>query len=108
MESPDTCPCKKPGSVPVHSPCFAGQHVLVWTGAGVDTRSLDGTGAEGHLVVCVVDRFSTLVSKGVILWISTHVSSYLLQKPRLMPLIIAHKEMTVFQTLAGGDFVSPQ
>lgn len=40
-------------------------------------------------------RFSALVSKGVISWGSTHVSLYLLQKPRLRPLIIAHKEMTV-------------
>ena len=56
----------------------------------------------------VVDRFSTLVSKGVISWGSTHVSLYLLQKSRLRPFIIAHKKMTVFQMPAGGDFMSPQ
>lgn len=55
----------------------------------------------------VVDRFSTLVSKGVISWGSTHVSLYLLQKPRLRPLIVAPKEMIVFQMPAGGDLVSP-
>lgn len=74
-ESPDTCSCEKPGSIPVHSQCFAGQHVLVWKRSGVDTRALDGRVAERHLVVWVVvaDRFSALVSKRVVSWGSTCV-----------------------------------
>lgn len=108
IESPDTCPCEKSGSVPIHSQCFAGQHVLVWTVAGLDARALDGRAAERHLVVWVVHRLPTLVSKGIISWRSTHVSLYLSQKPKLRLLITAYKEITIFQMPAGDDFVSPQ